>query len=125
MNNTAPGGAVLVVEDDPSLNQLFANMFERAGREVRGVYSIRQATGYLDVFGPPMLVTLDLDLPDGDGVQLLRILQEERFANTKIVIVSQFSSARHDELDQYRVDKRFTKPVSPMELMRYVRGAEG
>lgn len=67
---------VLVVEDDPTTAAIHAGHVARvAGFEVAGVArSVREAIRLLDA-GPVDLVLLDLNLPDGHGLGIVRSLR--------------------------------------------------
>ena len=111
---------VLIVEDDSALNHLFTQVLQRVGRDVRGVYTIAQAKSFLDVLNPPDLIILDLNLPDGDGTEVLQILQAGRFDKTKVIILSSAAGKRMNELVSYGVAEILMKPVRPMALASLV-----
>ncbi|MCC6746103.1 MAG: response regulator [Deltaproteobacteria bacterium] len=61
---------VLVVEDDPAMAQLEAQVLEEAGLEARVVHGLQAATHALQSYAPD-LVVLDYRLPDGNALELL------------------------------------------------------
>ncbi len=63
---------VLIVEDNQLVIDALRILFEAAGRRVTGARSIAEA---LTVEDPPVLVLLDLRLPDGDGLTLVEHLR--------------------------------------------------
>jgi DNA-binding response OmpR family regulator len=105
---------VLVVEDAPEFAQIVSTVLRQAGHRVRVATSIADATVALSSV-PPDLVVLDLTLPDGDGLDLCRVVRER--SNAYILVLS----GRDDEVDKllgFRLgaDDYVTKPFSPREL---------
>jgi CheY-like chemotaxis protein len=79
---------ILVVDDDPAIAEMIAEFCEGAGFETRTV------THSPDAFPTalewkPDLITLDLEMPHMDGVEVLRRLQSDpRTAGVPVVVVS-------------------------------------
>jgi two-component system response regulator RegX3 len=115
----APGGRILVVEDEDSISQPFAEALRRAGFEavVTGT-----AAGALELAGEvePDLVMLDLSLPDGDGRDVCRELR--RRSDVPIVMLT----ARGTEMDrivglELGADDYVVKPFSAREVISRIR----
>ena len=70
----APGGRILVVEDEASISEPFAEALRRAGFDP---VLTETAAGALELAeqAEPDLVMLDLALPDGDGRDVCRELR--------------------------------------------------
>jgi len=78
-------GRVLVVDDHELNLKLLERLLEREGREVRAADSVAAAERALAEEQPAMIV-LDLNLPDGSGLELTRRLKAEpRTASIPIV----------------------------------------
>ena len=60
----------LVVDDDPSSRLLLSNLLERRGFSIRTAGSLAEARQNMDP--PPDICMVDLQLPDGEGTELLR-----------------------------------------------------
>ena len=104
----------LVVEDDPDIAAVIEQTLAAAGFEVTraadGLAAVEAARTH-----PPDLVTLDITLPQMDGIEVLRHLRETN--DCYVVIVS----ARADEIDrlvglEVGGDDYLVKPFSPREL---------
>jgi sigma-B regulation protein RsbU (phosphoserine phosphatase) len=104
----------VVIEDDPDIRSLLVRILVKQGFEVTqagaglpGVEEVRRAK--------PDLVTLDVNLPDLDGLEVCKRLRE--FSDAFIVMLT----ARTDELDKLTgldngADDYISKPFSPREL---------
>jgi two-component system, OmpR family, response regulator len=104
----------LVVEDDAEMATAIGRSLELAGFEVTMAATGQDAMTAASQ-RPPDLVTLDLSLPDVDGLEVCRHI---RTASDCYVIMV---SARHDEGDrltglEYGADDFLTKPFSLREL---------
>jgi len=105
---------VLVVEDAPEFAQIISTVLRNAGHRVRSAATVADALASLSSV-PPDVVILDLSLPDGDGLDLCRVIRERSSAYVLVL------TARDDEVDKllgFRLgaDDYMTKPFSPREL---------
>jgi len=82
-------GNVMVVEDDPQLCDMLTRFIAESGFPVRSARSAREAIAQFDDVDPRVVI-LDLKLPDGDGLDLLRLFKR-RLPGCKIVIMSSYS----------------------------------
>jgi len=108
---------VLVVEDEPAIQELISITLTRNGHTVRRSANAREAIESV-AESLPDLVLLDWMLPDGTGPSLARKLRSE--ARTREVPIIMLT-ARADEADKVQglesgVDDYVTKPFSPREL---------
>jgi DNA-binding response OmpR family regulator len=117
--HSAPGGRILVVEDEDSISAPFAEALRRAGFEA---LVTRTAAGALELAGEaePDLVMLDLTLPDGDGRDVCRELR--RRSDVPIVMLT----ARGTEMDkivglELGADDYVVKPFSAREVISRIR----
>ena len=75
----APPLRILLVDDDPFMLSLLADMFEDLGQlNVRSESDARQALLALPRYRPDLLVC-DLSMPDMDGIEFLRKAADSRF----------------------------------------------
>ena len=115
----APSGRILVVEDEDSISEPFAEALRRAGFEA---LVTRTAAGALQMAEEeePDLVMLDLALPDGDGRDVCRELR--RRSDVPIVMLT----ARGTEMDkivglELGADDYVVKPFSAAEVISRIR----
>jgi len=113
---------ILVVENEGDLRGLIGYNLSRSGYAVELTADLGSARQVLEC-GTPRLVSLDLMLPDGSGLELARqIRQSPSSAGTPILFVT----ARPKEtcLLSYRFssqDDYLPKPFSVRELLRRVQ----
>jgi DNA-binding response OmpR family regulator len=117
--HTATAGRILVVEDEDSISEPFAEALRRAGFEP---LVTRTAAGALEMAdgAEPDLVVLDLTLPDGDGRDVCRELR--RRSDVPIVMLT----ARGTEMDkvvglELGADDYVVKPFSAREVISRIR----
>lgn len=110
---------ILVVEDETSIATFVAAYLRNAGYAVRTVATAREAASELAT-AQPALVVLDLNLPDGDGVELCRRIRKT--SDVPILMLT----ARDDDVDkiiglEVGADDYMTKPFNPRELVARVK----
>jgi signal transduction histidine kinase/CheY-like chemotaxis protein len=87
-NQGLPGSAILVVDDDPSVRQLIARHLEQDG------WKTVQASNATDALqlareARPMLITLDIMMPDASGWWVLEKLKEDpQTAGIPVLVVT-------------------------------------
>jgi DNA-binding response OmpR family regulator len=110
---------ILVVEDETSIASFVSAYLRNAGYEVRAASSAKAAL--VDLAGAlPSLIVLDLNLPDGDGVELCRRIRKS--SDVPILMLT----ARDEDVDkiiglEVGADDYMTKPFNPRELVARVK----
>jgi two-component system, OmpR family, phosphate regulon response regulator PhoB len=108
---------VLVVEDEPAIQELISITLARNGHTVRRTANTREAMDSVTE-SLPDLILLDWMLPDGTGPSFARRMRTDpRTREVPIIMLT----ARADEADKVQgldsgVDDYVTKPFSPREL---------
>lgn len=110
---------ILVVEDETSIASFVSAYLRNAGYGVRTAVTGREAVAELTA-AQPALIVLDLNLPDGDGVELCRRIR--RTSDVPILMLT----ARDDDVDkiiglEVGADDYMTKPFNPRELVARVK----
>lgn len=111
--------SVLVVDDEPEIGEVLSAYLVREGFEVISCTSVGQAAEAL-ARGRPDFMVLDITLPDGSGLDILRGVEAKGHIPTIVL------TARADEVDrivglELGADDYVTKPFSPRELIARVR----
>ncbi len=113
---------ILVVEDEPAIQELIAINLARAGHEVLRASNVSQAEALAREVLPDV-VLLDWMLPGETGLSFARRLRsQERTKDIPII----FLTARAHEQDKVAgleggADDYITKPFSPRELMARIK----
>ncbi|MGW8143098.1 MAG: response regulator transcription factor [Anaerolineales bacterium] len=110
---------ILIVEDDPTLQETLAYNLKRQGYEVDTAEDGKTALD-LAAKSNPDLVVLDIMLPVLDGLEVCRILRKN--SNVPILMLT----ARDDEIDrvlglELGADDYLTKPFSMREFLARVK----
>lgn len=108
-------GRVLVVEDDQGTRVLVRASLKDGNVEVREAATLAEARDELEAF-PPDVVVLDLQLPDGEGFQLLRSIPR------RTPVVAMTGSGRIIDVPG-RVVSFLPKPFDSQTLEWLVRSA--
>ena len=110
---------ILVVEDEPSLQETLVYNLEKQGYQVEAVGDGRLAIDSARAQYPDLIV-LDIMLPSLDGFEICKILRKEM--SVPIIMLT----ARDDEIDrvvglEVGADDYLTKPFSMRELLARVK----
>jgi len=114
------GTRILVVDDEPAILRTVRTNLGRHGYRVDAAASAREALEHADT--RPDLILLDLGLPDGDGLELIRAIRER--SATPIIVLSA-RGAEHDKVRALDLgaDDYLTKPFGLDELYARIRVA--
>jgi DNA-binding NtrC family response regulator len=114
------GFSALVVDDDPGFRESLSLLVAREGYEVRQAESLDEARRRL-AEAPVDVVLVDLGLPDGDGIELLR--DEPTAASSEIVLLTGNASVESavQALREGALDY-LTKPVDRSRLKSILAG---
>ncbi|MCB9831355.1 MAG: response regulator transcription factor [Planctomycetes bacterium] len=112
---------ILLIEDEPGIREAVTDFLVARGYLVRAASTLAGAHDEL-ARGRPALLVLDLRLPDGDGLELLRAMREGRLPRLPTIIVT----ARGEEAARVRgleagADDYVVKPFSIHELWARIR----
>ena len=109
---------ILVVDDEESIRELYRADLSDEGYEVELAVNGRQALVLLESFLPD-LVTLDIKLPDIDGIEVLRRIREKN-ATIPVVLLTAFGEFRQD-FNTWASDAYIVKSHDTTELKDTVR----
>jgi two-component system KDP operon response regulator KdpE len=116
---THPASVAIVIEDEPQIRRFVRGALEAEGWQVHEADTLQKGLTQAGTRKPDLLV-LDLGLPDGDGIDLIRDVRG--WSRVPIIVLS----ARSGEADKIAAldagaDDYLTKPFGEGELMARVR----
>lgn len=117
---------VLVVEDSPANLRLMEVLLARAGHQVVGAGSVAAARRELAA-GRPDLILLDLQLPDGDGLDLAADLKADPgTASVPIIAVTAYAMPEDEAAAlQAGCEGYLSKPINTRTFCAQIQAVLG
>ena len=110
---------ILIVEDDDDTAEMVTTLLKDEGFIPNAVSSGASALDYI-VQTPPNLILLDLNLPDMDGLEVLRLVRERSFM--PVIVISGYNKETDKVIAlEAGADDYISKPFSPEELVARVQ----
>ncbi|GAA0334004.1 response regulator [Sphingomonas oligophenolica] len=119
-NQEQQSSRILVVDDDEDIRELITAQLVRDGQDVVSVSCVADIRPAL-AERPIDLIVLDLNLPDGDGLNLCRELRAEGVTSGIIMVTARDSAVDRVLGLELGADDYLTKPFEPRELVARVR----
>jgi PAS domain S-box-containing protein len=118
----APGGSerVLVVEDEPMLNEMTCTILRQLGYRVLGAASGSEAIALIARVASFDLLVTDIVLPGASGHEVAEILEHER-PNLRVLFISGYASDRVGSSLEGANRAFLGKPFTRVDLARAVR----
>jgi two-component system phosphate regulon response regulator PhoB len=115
-------GNILVVEDEPAIQELIAINLERAGHNVSRALTAAEADASIHGVLPDLII-LDWMLPDIPGTALARKLRADARTRDIPIIMLTARAAEQDKVAglEAGADDYITKPFSPKELLARIK----
>ena len=111
----------LLVEDDLDTCEALSRILRRQGYEIDCANSMSEALTKLKAL--PSCVVLDLMLPDGNGIELLRRVRQLGLPVRVAVATGAGDTDLMSEAILLRPDAFFTKPIDATELVSWLAQA--
>lgn len=116
---------ILIVEDHPTMREAMRLVLEHEGFEIREAGDGQNALAMVRE-EPPDLLFLDLNIPGLGGADVLRQLKADpATADVRVIIVTATGEEGREYALSLGADEYFTKPFSPMALLRTVEQVLG
>ena len=110
---------VLIVEDDALTHTTLRRVLERSGHEVEAVGTVAAAVARL---ADAECVVLDLRLPDGCGLEVLRYIRDRRLTARVAVHTGCAEAALLKKVRALHPDALFIKPFNPDDILAWLDG---
>ncbi len=104
---------ILVVDDEEHIRLLYKEEFEEEGYHVLLAGNGDEALAQVEK-GKPDIVTLDIKMPDTDGITLARKIKELK-SDIPLIFVSAYEDYKHD-FGTWASDAYFVKSANLTEL---------
>ena len=117
---------ILVVEDQEDLRGILRDLLIGSGYDVAEAADGREGVAKAKSHRPD-LILMDIQLPVIDGYEATRqIKADPNFKTTPVIAVSSFAMKGDEEKARAAgCDHYITKPYSPLQLLRIIRGFLG
>lgn len=108
----------LVVEDDPRARRALVLLLRHFGWRAIAAGSVAEAMGSLSA--RPVCMILDLMLPDGNGVGVLRHVRTHKLPIRVVVATGVHDPAMLAAVSELRPDALYRKPINGTELAAWL-----
>jgi CheY-like chemotaxis protein len=118
-------GSILIVEDHPTMREAMRLVLEHEGFDIN-VAADGQSALTMARSGPPDLMFLDMNLPGASGADILRQLKADpQTAGIRVIVITAVGEEGRQFALSLGADEYFTKPFSPLALLRTVERVLG
>ena len=116
---TKPGQKILIVEDEGEMCLVLNILLNDEKMELEHVPNLSEANEYL-AKEQPSLVILDNKLPDGYGVDYIRVIKKN-YPSIKIIMITGYGGAAKDVALENGADFFLEKPFTKEEFFDSVK----
>jgi CheY-like chemotaxis protein len=112
--------SILIVEDHPTMREAMRLVLEHEGFEIK-VAADGQSALAMARSQPPDLMFLDMNLPGASGAEILQQLKADpQTAPIRVIVITAVGEEGRGFALSLGADEYFTKPFSPLALLRTV-----
>lgn len=116
-------GHILVVDDDPDIREIVAEILVQEGFVVDTAHDAFAAMGMLRTMRPDLVLS-DIEMPGMDGIELFqRTRSADGTAPSPTILMTARGKAERDAARRHGVCDVLAKPLDPDDLVRVVRRA--
>ncbi|PIR82759.1 response regulator [Candidatus Kaiserbacteria bacterium CG10_big_fil_rev_8_21_14_0_10_59_10] len=116
--------AVLLLDDDQFLLDMYSQKFSQAGFSVNSCFSVDEALALLRGGEQPDVILFDILMPNKDGFEFLRTLKEEKLAKGArlIALTNQSEEEERKMAEELGADRYVVKAsLIPSEVVNMVQ----
>lgn len=114
------GKSILIVDDEVDLCQVISWEFEDLGMNVYQAHSGNSAIKILKAEAIDFLLT-DIKMPDGDGVDLLKMIKECSIDLTSLYMMTGYTDYSDEDLKKLGMTKLYRKPLDIEEIVDHMQ----
>ena len=112
--------SILIVEDHPTMREAMRLVLEHEGFEIN-VAADGQSALSMARTDPPDLMFLDMNLPGASGADILKQLKSDPQTEAiRVIVITAVGEEGRAFAMSLGADEYFTKPFSPLALLRTV-----
>lgn len=109
---------IMIVDDDHLLLNMYQTKFTGKGFDVVTVSNSSDALSRLRDNYNPDIILLDIIMPSMDGLELLKVIKNEKLANGSVIVMLTNQADSEDEAKELGVDGFLIKALSiPSEVV--------
>jgi CheY-like chemotaxis protein len=117
--------SILIVEDHPTMREAMRLVLEHEGFEINAAADGQSALN-MARSDPPDLMFLDMNLPGASGADILQQLKSDpQTAPIRVIVITAVGEEGREFALSLGADEYFTKPFSPLALLRTVERVLG
>jgi CheY-like chemotaxis protein len=117
--------SILIVEDHPTMREAMRLVLEHEGFEIKAAADGQSALA-MARDEPPDLMFLDMNLPGASGADILQELKSDpQTAPIRVIVITAVGEEGREFALSLGADEYFTKPFSPLALLRTVERVLG
>lgn len=116
---------IAIIEDDPVISQMYRMKFESEGFEVQLANNGNRGVALVEAFSPDIIL-LDLQMPEMNGVDALKIIRDNDWGkNTPVIVLTNLGAEESpDELKSLGVLSYIVKAdLTPRQVVERVKDA--
>ena len=114
------GARILIVEDHPTMREAMRLVLEGEGFTIEEAADGQSALDMVRA-EPPDLVFLDMNIPGSSGAEVLAAVRADpQTEDVRVIIVTADGEEGRERAMSMGADEYFTKPFSPITLLRTV-----
>lgn len=111
---------ILIVDDEPDIRFLLKRILSSYKYEVKEAENIKQGL-HVYTETQPHIVVLDVNLPDGNGIQFA---SQFKITNNILILISADNDQLTNEFESFLADGFLRKPFSPTDLIKLIQEIE-
>ena len=111
---------ILVIDDEPALLKALATVLEQSGFQVLTARSGKEATAKMLEHPIDLLIT-DLNMPDEDGIEIIRRLRKDNRQLKVIAMSGAFGPNIMTVAQKLGADATLSKPMTATQLLDCIR----